>query len=337
MGADSTGADVLPFTFLGYHLTTITLSWLIGFLPRFAKTFGVLPERLGRDWNALQCLGAALIAYPFVRFLIGIYESIPLLQEYTVLEAIPEAALWRTISNQVIYFTLVPLLGVILVSRMGRRARALEPGTAHPLVDALKDAGSAPRVGLREDVSAGLSLLILVLLLYLGGTFILYTFLGSVLVTGDESRVFLNVTPPILLGLSIMAGVSEEFLFRGVLMTMLRARFGLIAAVIGQAVFFGFVHAGYGNWAHVVGPAIFGLMMTVVAMRYGLAAAIVIHAGIDVFFFSLSLLELEPAYIVLAAAVAVAALIVGIATRFEAAIELARWLFGEKDGSKTAT
>jgi membrane protease YdiL (CAAX protease family) len=324
----------LPFTYLQYHVTTIALSWLIGFLPRFAKTFNILAGRIGRDWSAVQCIGAALVAYPFVRFMIGIYESIPLLQEYTVLEAIPEAALWRTISNQVIYFTLVPLVGVIIVSRMGRRVSDAPAGSAHALVDALKDAGSAPRIGLREDLSAGLSLLLLVLLLYLGGTFILYTFLGSVLVTGDESRVFLNVTPPILLGLSIMAGISEEFLFRGILMTTLRARFGLISAVVGQAVFFGFVHAGYGNWAHVVGPAIFGLMMAAVAVRSGLAAAIVIHAGIDVFFFSLSLLAIEPAYIVLAAGVAAAALIVGIATRFEATFDLGRWLLGEKSESK---
>lgn len=84
----------------------------------------------------------------------------------------------------------------------------------------------------------------------------------------------------LLVLVSIVAGVGEELLFRGVLMGVL-ARWPR-TALVGQAAFFGLLHAGYGNWVHPVAIMVFGLLAGVLARRFGLLALMVAHAVYDV-------------------------------------------------------
>jgi membrane protease YdiL (CAAX protease family) len=139
--------------------------------------------------------------------------------------------------------------------------------------------------------------------------------LAPAIVTGDESLYWTRLTPALLVGLSLAAGVSEEFVYRGLLLRALLRRLPWTWALGLQAGVFGFVHAGYGNWAHVLGPAIFGAVMGLVALRVGLVAAVVAHAGIDVAYLSLAAPHLQPAVLLLPVLLALAGLAALAATR----------------------
>jgi membrane protease YdiL (CAAX protease family) len=56
-----------------------------------------------------------------------------------------------------------------------------------------------------------------------------------------------------------------------------------------QALAFGLAHTGYGTWAHILGPFLFGLAMAWVALRLGILAAIVLHAAVDIISFSIDI------------------------------------------------
>lgn len=114
----------------------------------------------------------------------------------------------------------------------------------------------------------------------------------------DESSLFANMTPFHAIVLSLAAAFGEELLYRGLVQTFLARAFGaftaaaplarnlgLLAAVVVQALFFGFAHSGYATWIHVLLPALFGLVAGFVAWRLGIWAAIVLHLLVDVFAF----------------------------------------------------
>ncbi len=114
------------------------------------------------------------------------------------------------------------------------------------------------------------------------------------LVNGDETSVWDNMTPYHAIFISLAAGIGEELVYRGVLLVGLlhllrrmepRARVTLAVGI--QALVFGFAHAGYGTWAHVIVPTLFGLVAGAIAMRYGIWAAILIHVLVDVYAFGL--------------------------------------------------
>lgn len=159
-----------------------------------------------------------------------------------------------------------------------------------PIPDLAADTGMRPRRRAGEDALAGAALFFGVAAAYVVALGLVTSALGDVVNTGDDTRVFDNITPLTVLLLSVVAGVTEEFLFRGVLQTWLTRLLGRAApaavavgaAVVLQAAFFGLVHSGYGNLAHVIGPFLFGLGMGVVARQLGILAAVVLHVEVDV-------------------------------------------------------
>jgi membrane protease YdiL (CAAX protease family) len=80
----------------------------------------------------------------------------------------------------------------------------------------------------------------------------------------------------------VLAPLTEETVFRGILLQALRARLATPAAVVLQAVAFGLVHLGaYGarNVSVFLGTAAIGVVLGVIAVRDGrLGAAMMTHA-----------------------------------------------------------
>jgi len=80
---------------------------------------------------------------------------------------------------------------------------------------------------------------------------------------------------------SITAGVCEEIIYRGFLMSLVATWTGLIAAVIISSIVFGYGHI-YLGIAQVPRTAIAGLVLALVVVGSGsLLPAMVIHAAID--------------------------------------------------------
>lgn len=104
----------------------------------------------------------------------------------------------------------------------------------------------------------------------------------------DVSHLYDRAGAPLLLAIALGAALGEEFLFRGLLLAALRRRMPEGAAVGLQALLFGLAHAGQGDPLTVIGPAALGLAAGMVAVRFGLLAAILLHFEADVAFFALS-------------------------------------------------
>ncbi|MHB1261809.1 MAG: CPBP family intramembrane glutamic endopeptidase [Thermoplasmatota archaeon] len=101
----------------------------------------------------------------------------------------------------------------------------------------------------------------------------------------DESSIYDNMTVYHAVAISLAAGFTEELAYRGLLQTGLSRRMPMPIAIVVQAVFFGFAHSGYGTWVHVILPTLFGLVAGLVAWRFGLWAAIVLHVLVDIIAF----------------------------------------------------
>lgn len=80
---------------------------------------------------------------------------------------------------------------------------------------------------------------------------------------------------------SISAGICEEIVFRGFLLWLLTAWFGLVGAVLISSIIFGFAHI-YLGFAQVPRTAIVGLVFALIVVATGsLWPAMVIHAAVD--------------------------------------------------------
>lgn len=90
-----------------------------------------------------------------------------------------------------------------------------------------------------------------------------------------------EVTPELVVGLSLAAAVAEELLFRGVLLHALSSRIGWTGGAAAQAGLFGVLHAGYGDLGYVLAAGAFGLAMAGVVRRWGLLAAVAVHAQVN--------------------------------------------------------
>lgn len=271
---------------------------------------------LHRRPAALEVLAAALLAYPIARALVGAAWVVERLTRYTVLLPAPREAFELAIVRDLSLGFALPLAGALLLWRS--RAGAGEARTLADVRDAAERALAPLAVRLAWPGRAawldaltilGAAMLLQGLALAAQGSF------ARVLVTGDESNYWINLTLPLLLGLSIAAGLSEEFVWRGALLRALLQRMGWLGAIALQAMAFGFIHAGYGNWAHVVGPALFGALMGLVALRVGLLATVVTHAGVNVMYLALVSPHLQPAAVVLLVALALACLTAAAITR----------------------
>jgi len=269
------GAPLLALTANQFLLTALTIAWILGF---FAG------RRRGWDWT--RCLGLSLVVFPFARFGLNVVLSIDLLFEQgLVLPALTQAQLWGSVWRSFLYNLVVPTAGLLLVFQgVPRLQLGGDPRGALARILALL---RLPRQGWRRDALHGQALFGLVAVFYLFSVLFLATTLGRALMNNDESRVFANITPLLILLLSLLAGVGEEYLFRGVLQEWLFTKVPWPVALLAQAAFFGLVHAGYGTIAHVVGPLAFGILAGLVAMRLGLLAAVIIHAEIDIAYFVL--------------------------------------------------
>ncbi len=82
--------------------------------------------------------------------------------------------------------------------------------------------------------------------------------------------------------LSLSAGICEEFVFRGYLVSRLSRLFGSMqAAALFSAVLFGFGHAAYG-WTGMIRAALVGWVLTLPLFLVGsLFPSVVAHAAID--------------------------------------------------------
>jgi membrane protease YdiL (CAAX protease family) len=271
------------------------------------------PGRPRAGWT--EAVGAALVAYPVARALVGAAAVSDRLTRYTVLLPASAPDFERAILRDSALGFLLPLAGALLLwrKRAGgapvRSARDALAGVARALEPA--GLGGAPRRTLLDALAV-----LGVALLLLGASLAGQAYAVPFLVTGDESAYWQNLTPALLVGLSVAAGVSEELVWRGLLLRALLSRIPFWPALLLQAGLFGFIHAGYGNWAHVLGPALFGLLMGVVALRVSLLAAMAVHAGVDIAYLALAAPQLQPGILALPLALAIAGLVALAATRF---------------------
>lgn len=267
-----------PLTRNEYDVLLVTLAWVGGFLPLFLRRPG---------WNWVRCVGLGLLLTPFIRMGLGVYLSIDALFTFEVLQPVAREALWRGIQARVVNDLLVPLVGLLLMQD------AVPLFGSRRVEDALKPHGLAPRRSWQRDALRGLALFFAIAVAYLAA-YGLSKLVPSLLAGGDESAYWRNVTIPLIVLLSATAGLTEEFLFRGVLLRALGRVMPWWPAALFQAVFFGFIHAGYGTWTHVLAPAVFGLGMAWVARVLGVLPAALLHAEVNVLFFAL---DVRTAYV----------------------------------------
>lgn len=263
-----------------YDLLVLALAWAGGFAPLLWR----------KDWTWVQAIGLGLLLTPFARMALDFYETVVVvgvLFHYTVLEPVSRAALWNGVVERVVDYGLVPGAGLLilhnavpgLASRRAPRESVPSALAAHAL---------SPRASWRRDALRGTALLVFIAAAYLVALFLSQTALAALSSNGDESRYWSNITVTLIVLLSVAAGATEEFLFRGVMLTWLSKRVPWIAAALLQALAFALVHSGYGTWAHVVGPFAFGLGMAWVARRLGVVVTAILHAGVDVVSLGLS-------------------------------------------------
>lgn len=276
---------------------------------------------LGRRPSAAHVLGATLLAYPVARSLVAAAQVSDRLTRYTVLQAASAADFELSIVHDLSFGFLLPLAGALVLWRA--RAGAQPARSLADLRDAVARALEPIGVQLRRPAKEGwldaLALLAVVLALQFGALAAQST-VASFLVTGDESAYWIHLSPALLVGLSVAAGVSEELVWRGALLQGLMRRLPWGIALATQAALFGFIHAGYGNWAHVLGPALFGALMGLVALRVGLLAAVAIHAGTDVAYLAVAAPQLEPWIFALPAVLLIAGVAALVATRGRAVL-----------------
>ncbi|HWH09075.1 MAG TPA: CPBP family intramembrane glutamic endopeptidase [Candidatus Thermoplasmatota archaeon] len=284
-----------PLTRTEYEVLLLALSWVGGFLPLFLGPRARAALRPAFPWVApdaaawtwVRCVGLGLLLSPFVRMGLGIYLSIDALFTYEVLQPVAREALWLSVQTRLVNYLVLPGVGLLLmrdaVPLLGRGR----------LRDALQAHGLAPRRSWRRDAMRGLALFFAIAVAYLGA-YALSRLVPSLVAGGDESAYWRNVTLPLIVLLSATAGLTEEFLFRGVLLRGLARVMPWWPAALVQAVLFGLIHAGYGTWTHVLAPAVFGLGMAWVARVLGVVPAALLHAQVNVLFFSI---DVAPAYV----------------------------------------
>lgn len=106
---------------------------------------------------------------------------------------------------------------------------------------------------------------------------------------------------PLAIWAMVLAGVSEEIVFRGFLLERSRALFGrspkvTIGFVIVTSLWFGLIHYGSQQWAGVQQAVVFGVIFATVLVRTGnVWMLIVAHAAFDLTALAMIYLGLEAA------------------------------------------
>lgn len=297
-----------------YDVLVVLMSWTLGFLPLF----------LGRRLTWLQSVGLGLVAVPFVRMLLNVYLSIGALFTFTVLEPVSRDAMWRSVGRDVLFDLAFPLAGILLLHNAvpGAKSRRAPPGD---IDGTLRANGLAPRHSWLRDAARGSTLFFVIALAYLVAL-ALSSRISPTLAGGDESQYWRNITLPLIVLVSGMAGLTEEILFRGILLSRLARLMPLGLAALAQALFFGLIHAGYGTWTHVLAPFAFGLGMAWVARTLGILPAILLHAQVNVVYFALDVSDVVPEAWILVAALGILNVWAALWTRFDAIVILWRSL-----------
>jgi membrane protease YdiL (CAAX protease family) len=262
-----------------YDLLILAIAWIGGFAPMLWR----------RDWTWAQAIGLGLVVTPFARMALDVYVSIAIqgaLFTHTVLQPVSAEALWRSVGARALDYGLVPLAGLLVLHNAvpGWRSRRAPPMTA---TAALAAEGVAPRASWRRDAARGLALFLFIAAAEVVALVLSRTALAALSSNGDESRYWQNVTIPLIVLLSGVAGLTEEFLFRGILLTRLSKVMPWIAAAVAQAALFALIHSGYGTWSHLLGPFVFGFGMAWVARNLGVVVTALLHAEVNVVFFAL--------------------------------------------------
>lgn len=286
-----------PLTRDQYDLLVVAIAWAAGFAPMLWR----------KDWMWHHAIGLALLVTPFARMALDFYLTVVVagvLFHFTVLEPISRAALWSGVIERTIAYGVLPFAGLLLLHNAIPGIRLRET-PVEPVGDAAAAHGLAPKRTWRADLWRGVALLVFIAAAYVLALALADTLFATLSANGDESHYWQNITIPLILLLSAAAGVTEEFLFRGVMLAWLARRMPWIAAALVQALAFGLIHSGYGTWTHVVGPFAFGLGMAWVARHLGVAVTMVLHVGVDVVSLSLSM---APDYVYVHGAWGVAAL-----------------------------
>lgn len=243
---------------------------------------------LRRPWY--QAIGIALMTTPIWFTFWNIIDSLEVLRDPNS-RLLPHS---RYALSRIYAYKLLRDIGYVGVGFLlyfsGGRWSGLLAATPRNLAARLRamgfPTGSRPEAA---SLRAGLLLLPMFLLIAWAVNVLLYS--SAALANGDEASVWDNMTPYAAIMLALAAGFGEELVYRGVLQTGLvrilpAGRAGLATAIVAQAIFFGFAHGGYGTWAHVLAPAMFGLVAGVMAARWGIWSAIALHVGVDIIAFS---------------------------------------------------
>lgn len=171
--------------------------------------------------------------------------------------------------------TLVQEWVLFLYVYLGVRARGV---TVRSLVNARWASGRE----VWRDIGIAFVVWILFLLIEVAGG-VIFRALGS-----SAAKVAAVLLPhaawelPLWAALAASAGFCEEFIFRGYLQEQSKRLTGSVgAAVIIQAIFFGFGH-GYQGWASMLTIMLIGVMFGIVAMtRKSLAPTMLAHGWAD--------------------------------------------------------
>lgn len=280
MSGASAWADPL-FSFSSpwsYWLFYLAVAWPLAWLGHAAMA-RLRPDLVARHWPWHRLVGVTLVLWPFVKHAYGVYTSFGLvLDTGSVLGTTPGWVWWLTIERRWWQYVFWPLVGLYLA--MGQHLRH-EFGQGVRRV--LESISFWPRRSWTHDIVNGLGISVVI---YLG-----YIFIAIALSplqrfdTGDESAVFGAIDPALAFALAITAGVTEEVIFRGILQSRLRLVMPTWVAIGIQAVFFGLIHSGYGTIGHIVLPAIFGVAMGILVLRFGLIPAIMVHTFVDLVLF----------------------------------------------------
>jgi membrane protease YdiL (CAAX protease family) len=212
-----------------------------------------------------QRLGVFLTAVPLF-LLLGVgLRSLPALAEGAVVAPAPTAQLAEKALVHGSVYLAVPSIGIALV--LGRQG----------LVRAAREhLGNRGPGGLARALKAGIVCSATLALLVMVTSTVMPDAGGLLSVEGAE-LFFSEVSPGVALGLAAAAAGAEELLFRGVMLDTLRRHLPAGVAVGIQAVAFGLIHAGYGSLVHVVGAGAFAAIVGALAVRHGLAPAVLTH------------------------------------------------------------
>ncbi|HWG89289.1 MAG TPA: CPBP family intramembrane glutamic endopeptidase [Candidatus Thermoplasmatota archaeon] len=245
--------------------------------------------RRSAAWHAgafiIALLGLLLIAVPYVLSILTIPLQLEAAATGLAPEALPDGELMVEALLTAVVTLVMPGLGLLLIS--GYSAVPAPPGLALRVQAMVR---SWHRIPVGEGVLSGLSITPALFLVVMMVGILVYGFTaaaGGTLPDETQNR-FQNATLPTVIAIAIVAGLGEEFLYRGILQGSLSRVVGLPVAIVAQAVLFGVLHAGYGNWISPIVAGTFGLMWGVLAGRLGLVPLIVGHAVYDVVAISIS-------------------------------------------------